>query len=46
MAGDYTHSSDLRTTQEIFHRGPFGLDAANATDLSDLFDPSAIPKKA
>jgi hypothetical protein len=41
----YTHSSDLRTMQEIFHVGPFIRDAANANDLSDLFDPGAIPKK-
>lgn len=40
-----THSSDLRTMQEIFHVGPPYLgDAANATDLSDLFQPGAIPK--
>ena len=42
----YTHSSDLRTMQEIFHVGPFLGDAANATDLSDLFDSGAIPKKS
>jgi hypothetical protein len=42
---NYTHSSDLRTMQEIFHVGPFIRDAANANDLSDLFDPGAIPKK-
>jgi hypothetical protein len=41
-----THSSDLRTMQEIFRVGPPLLgDAANATDLSDLFGPGAIPKK-
>jgi phosphatidylinositol-3-phosphatase len=40
-----THSSDLRTMQEIFRVGPFIRDAANANDLSDLFDPGAIPKK-
>jgi hypothetical protein len=39
-----THSSDLRTMQEIFHAGPFLRDAANANDLSDLFQPGAIPK--
>ena len=39
-----THSSDLRTMQEIFHVGPFLGDAANANDLSDLFQPGAIPK--
>ena len=46
---DYTHSSDLRTMQEIFHvranskTSPFLGDAANATDLSDLFAPGVIP---
>jgi len=39
----YTHSSDLRTMQEIFHVRPFLGDATNATDLSDLFQPGAIP---
>lgn len=34
---DYTHSSTLRTIQEIFNVKPFLGDAANATDLSDLF---------
>jgi len=42
---NFTHSSDLRTMQEIFHVGPFLGDAANANDLSDLFQPGAIPKK-
>jgi hypothetical protein len=42
---DYTHSSDLRTMQEIFHAGPFVGDAAESNDLSDLFDPGAVPKK-
>ncbi len=43
---DFTHSSDLRTMQEIFHTGgPFLGDAANAIDLADLFDPGAIPNK-
>lgn len=42
---DYTHSSDLRTMQEIFHAGPFVGDAANSNDLSDLFDPGAVPQK-
>ena len=41
-----THSSDLRTMQEIFHVDPprytwLGA-AAAATDLSDLFSPGAI----
>jgi phosphatidylinositol-3-phosphatase len=40
-----THSSDLRTLQEVFHAGPFVGDAVNATDLSDLFRPGAVPKK-
>jgi hypothetical protein len=42
---NFTHSSDLRTMQNIFHVGPYLADAANATDLSDLFQPGAIPKK-
>ncbi len=42
---NYTHSSDLRTMQNIFHVGPYMGDAANANDLSDLFDPGAVPKK-
>jgi hypothetical protein len=53
---NYTHSSDLRTMQEIFHVGldqsvatesaqgsGFLGDAANATDLSDLFAIGAVP---
>jgi hypothetical protein len=35
----YTHSSTLRTFQEIFNVTPFLRDATNATDLSDLFNP-------
>jgi hypothetical protein len=42
---NYTHSSDLWTLQNIFHVGPYLGDAANATDLSDLFQPGAVPKK-
>jgi phosphatidylinositol-3-phosphatase len=43
---NFTHSSDLKTMQEIFRTGgPLLDDAANATDLSDLFDPGAVPKK-
>jgi hypothetical protein len=42
---NYTHSSDLRTWQNIFHVGPYLADAANATDLSDLFQHGAVPKK-
>jgi hypothetical protein len=33
----YSHSSTLRTLQEIFNVSPLLGDAANATDLSDLF---------
>jgi phospholipase C len=33
----YTHSSTLRTVQEIFGLSPWLGDAANATSLSDLF---------
>ena len=33
----YTHSSLLRTIQEIFNATPYLGDAANATDLGDLF---------
>ena len=33
----YTHSSTLRTVEEIFGVSPLLNDAANATDLSDLF---------
>ena len=43
-AVNYTHSSDLRTMQEIFHAGPLVGDAVNANDLSDLFDHGAVPK--
>ena len=39
----YTHSSALRTLQEIFGVRPFLGDAVNATDLADLFLPGAIP---
>jgi hypothetical protein len=42
---NFTHSSDLLTMQEIFHAGPILGDATNALDLSDLFDPGAVPKK-
>jgi hypothetical protein len=42
---DFTHSSDLRTMQEIFRVGPYVRDAANANDLSDLFGPGAVPSK-
>lgn len=45
----YSHSSDLRTMQEIFHvramggSSPYLGDAKNANDLSDLFQPGVIP---
>jgi hypothetical protein len=41
----FTHSSDLRTMQEIFRVGPLLGDAVNANDLRDLFKPGAVPKK-
>ncbi len=37
-----THSSDLRTMQEIFGAGPLLGDAANTDDLSDLFEPGVV----
>ena len=40
-----THSSDLRTWQEVFHVAPYLADAANVHGLSDLFAPGAIPAK-
>ena len=42
---NFTHSSDLRTMQEIFGVGPLLGDAADADDLSDLFAPGTIHKK-
>jgi hypothetical protein len=39
----YTHSSLLRTVQEIFNVTPFIRDAANASNLSDLFKPAINP---
>lgn len=46
----FSHSSDLRTWQEVFHvratgASPFLGDAVNATDLSDLFEPGVIPSR-
>ncbi len=40
----YTHSSDLKTFEELFGVGPLLGDAANpaTNDLSDLFIPGAI----
>ena len=42
-----THSSDLKTMQEIFHAGPLLGDAATPgmNDLSDLFAPGVIPTR-
>ena len=40
----YTHSSTLRTFQEIFGVRPFLGDAANAEDLADLFQPAPAPR--
>ena len=40
---NFTHSSDLRTMQEIFGLGPLLGDLVNANDLSDLFVSGAIP---
>jgi hypothetical protein len=42
---DYSHSSDLRTMQELFRVGPFLGDAVYANDLSDLFKAGAVPRK-
>lgn len=50
-AVEYSHSSDLRTMQEIFHvraiggSSPYLGDAKNASDLSDLFEPGVIPTR-
>jgi phosphatidylinositol-3-phosphatase len=42
---NFSHSSDLKTMQEIFQAGPLLGDAAAAgtNDLSDLFVPNTIP---
>lgn len=45
----YTHSSDLKTLQELYNVGGFSPtgflgDAANATDLADLFVAGALPR--
>lgn len=42
----YTHSSTLRTMQEIFGVRPFLRDAAKATDLNDLFVRSGTDRPA
>jgi MYXO-CTERM domain-containing protein len=44
----YSHSSDVKTMQELYNVGAntqsgFLNDAANATDLADLFVPGALP---
>ena len=41
----YTHSSDLKTMQEIFQVGPLLGDAGTAgtNDLADMFLPGTIP---
>jgi hypothetical protein len=39
-----SHSSFLRTIQEIFEVSPYLGDAANADDLSDMFKPGSIAK--
>ena len=39
---NFTHSSFLRSMQQIFGVGPLLGDAANATDLSDLFKPGRL----
>jgi len=39
---NYSHSSFLRTMQEIFRVGPLLGDAANASDLADLFKPGSF----
>ena len=44
----YTHSSDLKSLQELYTVGAFSPtgflgDAANATDLADMFQPGALP---
>jgi hypothetical protein len=41
---EYSHSSDLKTMQEVFQVEPLLGDAQNANDLSDLFQPGAIKK--
>jgi phosphatidylinositol-3-phosphatase len=40
-----THSSDLRTMENIFHlKPPYLGDAVHATDLSDLFRPGSVQR--
>jgi hypothetical protein len=42
---NYSHSSFLRTMQDIFRVGPYLGDAVNANDMSDMFQPGAVPMK-
>ena len=39
---NFTHSSDLKSWEELFHLQPVLGDAFNANDLSDLFVPGGI----
>lgn len=39
---NFSHSSELKSWEELFHLQPLLRDAANANDLSDLFVPGAI----
>ncbi|HTM23634.1 MAG TPA: hypothetical protein VL225_00490 [Vicinamibacterales bacterium] len=39
---NFSHSSFLRTMQELFGVGPLLGDAANALDLADLFKPGLL----
>lgn len=39
---NFSHSSFLRTMQDIFQVGPYLGDAVNALDLSDLFKPGSF----
>jgi hypothetical protein len=39
----YTHSSDLKTLEEVYGVGPCLGGACNAADLSDLFKSGSIP---
>ena len=39
---EYSHSSDLKTMQEVFQMGPLLGDAQNANPPADLFQPGAI----
>jgi len=41
---NYSHSSFLKTMQEIYRVGPLLGDAANADDLADLFKPGSFKK--